>query len=255
MLAELGARLVIICRNRTKGRATLDELSGSGHMLIEADLERLADVRRAAEAVLNLDHPIHVLLNNAGLIRLRRTVTPDGFESMFAVNHLAHFLLTNMLLQRLSESGPSRIVNVSSDAHRFTGGRLDFDDLQAERRFRTFTQYGASKLCNLLFTRELARRVSPAEVTVNALHPGMVSTGLGADNGLLARVVWAAIRPFSRSPERGAESSVYLCSADEVAGKTGGYYYDCKPHRPADHAVNVDDAARLWEVSRRMTRL
>jgi NAD(P)-dependent dehydrogenase (short-subunit alcohol dehydrogenase family) len=254
-LAARGAELTLVCRNPSKARETLAELEGDAHAIVQADLERLADVERAADEILADGQPIHVLVNNAGMIRLGRNVNADGFETTFAVNHLAPFVLTNRLLGRLRDSGPARIVNVASDAHRFTGGPLDFDNLQAERRYRAFAHYGTTKLCNLLFTFELARRLEGSGVTANAVHPGMVATSLGSDNGLLARAVWALLRPFSRSPEQGAQTSIHLCTAEALGDSSGGYYYDCKPHRPAAYALDVEDAQRLWQLSCEMTGL
>ena len=254
-LARAGADLILICRNATKAQALLSELVPGDHRIVIADLQALDDVRRAAEEIIAMSCPVHVLLNNAGLVALGRSTTPDDLEMTFAVNHLAPFLLTNLLLDLLMSSAPARIVNVASDAHRFTGGRLDFDNLQGEKSYKTMRHYGATKLCNLLFTHELARRLEGRNVTVNALRPGMVGTGLGTDNGLVGRVAMSLIRPFSRSPERGAESSIYLCSAPELTHTSGGYYFNCKPYKAAGYASNADDAARLWSRSCELTGL
>jgi NAD(P)-dependent dehydrogenase (short-subunit alcohol dehydrogenase family) len=254
-LARADADLILVCRNAAKAQALLSELAPGDHRIVIADFQVLDDVRRAADEIIAMNHPVHVLLNNAGLVALGRTTTPDNLEMTFAVNHLAPFLLTNLLLDLLASSAPARIVNVASDAHRFTGGRLDFDNLQGEKSYKTMRHYGATKLCNLLFTHELARRLQGRNVTVNALHPGMVGTGLGTDNGLIARLAMSLIRPFSRSPERGAESSIYLCSAPEVAQENGGYYFDCKPYKAAAYANNADDAALLWATSCELTGL
>jgi len=254
-LARAGARLVLICRNPDKARALLAELADGDHRVVTADFQSLDAVRHAADEIAAMDIPLDVLLNNAGLVALNRTLTPDGLEMTFAVNHLAPFLLTNLLLDRLAASAPARIVNVASDAHRFAGGRLDFTNLQGERGYKAMRQYGVSKLCNLLFTHALARRLEGRGVTANALHPGMVGTALGTDNGILGKLAMALVRPFSRSPERGAESSVYLASSAEVEGCSGGYYYDCKPYKAAAYAGNTDDAERLWQTSCELTGL
>jgi NAD(P)-dependent dehydrogenase (short-subunit alcohol dehydrogenase family) len=190
-----------------------------------------------------------VLFNNAGVIMQRKTHTADGFETTFGVNHIGYFLLTVLLVERLQASAPARIVNTASDAHKSSGGRLDFDNLQAEKRFSIMRAYGSSKLANLLFTRELARRLEGRGITVNAFHPGMVGSDFSKNNGLLARIVMNLLRPLSRSPLKGAETGIYLCTSPEVEGETGHYYYDCKEHEPAEQATNDEDAKRLWELS------
>jgi NAD(P)-dependent dehydrogenase (short-subunit alcohol dehydrogenase family) len=254
-LARAGARLVVVCRNPTKADALLTELAPGDHKAVIADLEHLDEVRRAAAEIIAMNVPVHVLLNNAGIVAMSRSETTDGFEKTFAVNHLAPFLLTNLLLDTLATSTPARIVSVASDAHRFTRGRLDFDNLQGERVYRTMRHYGLTKLCNILFTVELARRIEGRGITANSLHPGMVSTGLGTNNGIVSKVGVALLRPFARTPERGAESSIYLCSSSEVAGESGGYYYNSKPYKAAGYAGNTEDAARLWKLSCELTGL
>ncbi len=254
-LARRGARLIIIGRNRAKTDRLLATLPPTDHRAVIADLEIMAEVRRAAAEIVDMQVSVHVLLNNAGLVTVGRTTTIDGFEKTFAVNHLAPFLLTNLLRETLSRSAPARIVNVASDAHRFTGGRINFNNLQGERSYSAMRHYGLTKLCNMLFTHELARRLEADSVTANSLHPGMVATALGTDNGLLGRIGMSLVRPFSRTPERGAESSIYLCSSPEVAGASGGYYYNCKPYKAAGYASNTDDAARLWKISCELTGL
>jgi NAD(P)-dependent dehydrogenase (short-subunit alcohol dehydrogenase family) len=219
--------------------------------LIVADLSVQAEVRRAAAEFLAGGRPLHVLINNAGVVNLRRTVTADGLETTFAVNHLAYFLLTALLLEPLRASAPARIVNVSSDAHKF--GRLDFDDLQNERRYRVMRVYGQSKLANILFTAELARRLAGSGVTVNSLHPGAVATGLGTNNGGWARRLIALLRPFFRSPDDGAATSLYLASSPAVAGVTGRYFVRCREKRPSAAAQDLAAAQRLWSVSEALT--
>jgi NAD(P)-dependent dehydrogenase (short-subunit alcohol dehydrogenase family) len=194
-----------------------------------------------------------LLLNNAGIMNLSRALTPDGLEETFAVNHLAYFLLTQLLLDRIVASAPARIVNVASDAHQ--SATLDFDDLNAEKSYRAMARYGSSKLANILFTRELARRLDGTGVTANCLHPGFVATGIATNNGLLGRVVMQLARLVARTPEKGAETSVYLCTSDDVAGVSGRYFVDCAPKEPAEAAQSDADAARLWEVSEELTGL
>ncbi|MDJ0785649.1 MAG: SDR family oxidoreductase [Myxococcota bacterium] len=255
-LARRGASVVMLARNRGRGERARDEIrSRTGNddvTLLLADLSSQAQIRRAAAEFLALDRPLHVLLNNAGVVNRVREETEDGIEATFAVNHLAYFQLTNLLLDRMKRSAPGRIVNVSSDAHRFAGA-LDFDDLEARGRYAFMTVYGRSKLANILFTRELARRLEGSEVTANCLHPGFVGSNFAANNGTLAAGLMRLLRPFARSTEKGAETAVYLCTAADVEGKTGGYYYDCKPHAPRETALRDEDASRLWDVSLRMT--
>lgn len=261
-LANMGASLVLLCRDRDRGETALAEISlRSGNEdidLLVADLGSLCQVRKAAGAFLESQRPLHVLVNNAGAIHMDRNLTEDGVETTFAVNYLGHFLLTGMLLDRMRDSGPARIVNVSSEAHRigYADGRMAFDDLMGERQYGGWKAYGQSKLANILFTRELARRLNPAEVTVNAMHPGVVASGFGRNN----RTGWmpylqALYRPFCRSNEKGAETAVWLAATPEIEGVTGKYFKDRKVRAPAPQALNDGDAARLWRVSAELTGL
>lgn len=258
-LARLGADLVLVCRDRGRGEATLAEIRGAtgndrGELLL-ADLSSQAQIRQLAKDYLGSGRPLHVLLNNAGVIMQQRSETVDGIETTFAVNHLGYFLLTNLLLERLKQSAPARIVNVASDAHAYSRGPLPFDDLQGRERYGPMRNYAISKLANILFTRELARRLEGSGVTVNCLHPGFVGSGFGKNNGRVASFVMTLARPFARSPEKGAETAVYLCASPEVEGATGQYFYDCKPKWPKSYAQSDEDARRLWEVSEQMTGL
>lgn len=259
-LARRGADLVILARDRAKGERTLEEIAratGNRRLdLIVADLASLEQVRRAAHEFLESGRRLHVLLNNAGLITLRREVTPDGYEKVFAVNHLAHFLLTRLLLERLRESAPARVVTVASAAHGFSGGGLEWDDLQSERgRFRPMRVYGRSKLANILFTRELARRLEGTGVVCHCLHPGFVGSSFGVNNGAVAAALMALARPFARSPERGADTAVFLCTAPEVGTRTGGYWIDRTEREPKAPARDDAAARRLWQVSERLVGL
>ena len=252
-LAAQGMHLYVMARSRDKGEALKQEIqkkTGNGHVtLLYGDMEKLADVRRVAQEFLALDLPLHVLVNNAGVVNMPRAETPDGFEVMFGVNHLAPFLLTNLLLPALLRAAPSRIVIVASDAHRFVRG-LNFDDLQTKTvPFKGMKYYGASKLCNLLFMRELARRLEGSGVTVNALHPGWVATGLGSNNGLIGKILIPLQKPFARSPQKGAESSIYLASSPGVEGVSGKYYFNCKEHKASAAARDDAAARRLWDTS------
>jgi NAD(P)-dependent dehydrogenase (short-subunit alcohol dehydrogenase family) len=256
-LAGLGASLVLVGRDRARAEETAAEIaqrSGNRDVtLLLGDLSSQAEVRRVAAEFLASQRPLHVLINNAGVINLQRTVTVDGIETTFAVNHLAPFLLTNLLLERLIASAPARIVNVSSDAHKF--GLLDFDDLENTRRYRAMRVYGQSKLANILFTAELANRLDGSGVTANSLHPGAVATGLGKNNGAWARVLIAMLRPFFRTPADGAATSVYLAASPAVEGVTGKYFARQREHRSSAAARDAEAARRLWDISARMTGL
>jgi len=194
---------------------------------------------------------IQVLVNNAGVINRKRETTVDGIETVFAVNHLAYFLLTHLLLERLTISGSARIVNVASDAHRW--GNLDFDDLQNARKYRPFPVYGQSKLCNILFTRELARWVAGTGVTVNCLHPGGVATGLGWNNGWWAVLIAKSLRPFFRTPEQGADTAIYLATSPEVEAVNGKYFYNRREIQPSPAAQDDAAAKQLWRISAELT--
>ncbi|EYF05172.1 oxidoreductase, short chain dehydrogenase/reductase family [Chondromyces apiculatus DSM 436] len=255
-LAQQGASVVLVARDMGRGeevRAAVREATGKEAELLLADLGVQAEVRRLASELLERFPKIHVLLNNAGVVNLKREVTIDGLEATFAVNHLGPFLLTNLLLERLQESAPARIVNVSSDAHTF--GALDLDDLQSERRYGVARVYGISKLCNILFTRELSRRLAGSGVTVNSLHPGAVATGLGGNNGPWAKRVLKLLRPFFLTPEKGADTAVYLASSPEVEGVTGEYFVKRKVRRPSNAALDDATAKKLWDASLKLTGL
>lgn len=257
-LGAMGADLALVCRNADKGRAVSEAVAsetGASVRVYVGDLGVLADIRRVASEFAESGQPLHVLFNNAGVVMQSRSETVDGFETTFAINHLGYFLLTNLLLPQLRASEGARVVCTASDAHKFAGRSLDFDDLQCERGYATFTAYGRSKLANILFTRELARRERDAGVTANAFHPGFVGSDFATNNGLFAKVAMTLGRPFARSIERGAETGVYLCSSPDVADVTGEYFYDMKPHGASSAARNDADAQRLWAESERLTGL
>jgi len=257
-LARLGATTVLACRNAERAATAADRVrnqSGSHQVeVVELDLADLESVGRAAKDILERFDRLDVLMNNAGGLSTERRTTRQGFEQTFGVNHLGPFLLTNLLLDRLRQSAPSRIVNVSSIGHRFARG-MRWNDLQMQQGYDAFAAYGQSKLANVLFTRALAQRLPSAEVTANACHPGSVRTHLGRDGdttGLIGLMSFTVLRPFYVSPERGARTQVYLASAPEMAGKSGGYYVRCREHQ-ASRAARDDAAAdRLWEVSDRL---
>jgi NAD(P)-dependent dehydrogenase (short-subunit alcohol dehydrogenase family) len=255
-LAAMDARVVITTRNADKGRVALASLAersgGRGSLqLVVFDLSDLASVRRGAAEVLEQAERVDVLVNNAGLIQTERSLTTDGFETTFATNHLGPFLFTNLLLDRLQASSPSRVVNVASTAHGAARKGIPFADLQSEERYAPMRVYGESKLANILFTTELARRLDGSGVTANSLHPGTVRTGYGADGdarGLLALGIKIG-KPLFMSPAKGARTSVYLASSPEVEGVSGEYFVKCKPRRPKKWARDEESARRLWQVS------
>jgi NAD(P)-dependent dehydrogenase (short-subunit alcohol dehydrogenase family) len=248
-LARRGAELSLVGRDAERVRATAEEARGAGggaavyeHV---ADLARMDEVRRLAEELHEAHPRIDVLANNAGAMFTSRHVTPDGFEQTFALNHLAPFLLTNLLLDRLVASR-ARVVTTASDAH--TGGRLDLDDLQSEHgRFRPGRVYGTSKLCNVLFTRELQRRNDA--IAANCFHPGTIRTGFGKNDGALARIGLTLAGPFLRSPETGARTLVWLALDPEAADLRGQYLEKGRPTEPSPQARDDRAAAELWERS------
>lgn len=256
-LARAGATVILVCRNRSKGEATVDEISrltGSDRLdLMIADLAELRQIRELAAQVRAKYPQLQVLVNNAGTYNSARTVTADGYEATFAVNHLAYFLLTMELLDLLKASAPARIVNVASEAHRAVS--LNFDDLHGEQRYNGWKAYGQSKLANISFTYELARRLEGTGVTVNAVHPGGVNTGLFDHvSGATGRIV----RLFTflmRTPEKGAETVLWLASAPEVAALTGRYFYDLKEKSSSRESSDPNLAARLWQISEQLVGL
>ncbi|GMU60649.1 MAG: retinol dehydrogenase [Myxococcaceae bacterium] len=255
-LLEQGAEVIIVGRSAEKTKATADELAkatGKPVELLLADLSSLAEVRKLGKDFLARWDTLHVLVNNAGAINLAREVTVDGFERTFATNHLSYFLLTHLLLPALEKGAPeARIVNVASNAHR--GQKIDWDDLQAEKSYSQFKVYGRSKLMNILFTRELARRVKDKGITVNALHPGVVATSFLAKPGLWG-VAGKIAGLFMLTPKQGAQTSVYLATSPEVKDVTGGYFARSRPRTPTAEAQDDAAAKRLWELSERLTGL
>ena len=253
-LAKMGARLSLLCRNLDKAAELQREiLAKTGHQanIVELDMASLASVRRAAEELLEQGQPLDVLLNNAGVVNLKRKETVDGYEETLAVNHFAPFLLTGMLLPLLHEGGGGRIVNVASNAHAFVRS-MRFEDMQAERNYSVFREYGRSKLANILFTRSLARRLRGTNLTVNTLHPGAVATALGKNNpGAISSLLPLLLRPFFLSPEQGAATSIYLCSSDDVAEVSGKYFIKSKIATPRAWAQDDEAAERLWQFTER----
>ena len=254
-LAEQGARIVFTARDRARADMTLAKLRranpGADHTLHMADLSTLAEMKRVG-ADLAREPQIDVLVNNAGALFNKRLETADGLEMTFALNHMAYFVVTNLLLPRL-KSG-ARIVSVASNAHR--GARLDFDDLQSRKNYSGFAVYSRSKLCNILFNRELARRIAGSGVTANALHPGFVATRFGDNSAGLMRTVLKVAKPLGAiSPEEGAKTIIYLASSPAVAGTSGEYFYECKPAVPTAEARSDRDAKMLWDISEKIAGL
>ncbi len=253
-LARAGARTVITARSESRGQRALSEIrraSGSDQVdLVVFDLADLSSVRAGAAELLERGD-IHVLVNNAGLVQSERHETVDGFEATFATNHLGPFLLTRLLTGRLVESAPARVVNVASTAHRTARKGLDFDDLQSTRHYRGMRAYSRSKLANLLFTAELARRLDGSGVTANAVHPGTVASGFARDHDASGFLAFGmkVIKPFILTPEQGARTSVYVASSPEVATVTGRYFVKGRAKKPSAAARDEVAAARLWSIS------
>ena len=258
VLAEKGGQVIVVGRNQQKAATTVAEIQQqTGNERVEymlADFASQPEIRKLAAEYTSKYDRLHVLVNNAGAVFLSRQETETGIERTFAINHLGYFLLTNLLLDTIKASAPARIVNVSSDAH--TGRQLDFDDLQNNNKYSAMDVYGQSKLANILFTYELARRLEGSDVTVNALHPGFVATNFGANNipvvgGLLKRI----INLTAVDVETGAQTSIYLASSPEVEGVTGKYFVDCKPVDSSSASFNEETTGKLWDISAEMVGL
>ncbi len=254
-LARLGARVAVTGRDLARTRAAAAQIAATtGNSAVDgyaADLSSQAEVRRLAGEILDAYPRLDVLVNNVGGFWATRRVTADGLEHTFAVNHLAGFLLTNLLLDRLKASAPARIVTVSSGAQAM--GRLDFEDLQGERHYSGQQAYNASKLANVMFTYELSRRLQGSGVTATVLHPGVVRTAFAAeDPSPLWRVMIPLAKPFMKSPKRGAATSIYLASSPDVDGVSGGYFVNCKPKTSNKASYDTAAAARLWQVSEQL---
>jgi NAD(P)-dependent dehydrogenase (short-subunit alcohol dehydrogenase family) len=254
-LAQQGARIVLIARDRARGEQTLKRLEvvapGQNHVVHYANLSRLAEMKRAAEVIAGSEARIDVLINNAGALFATRQVTGDSLEMTFATNHIAYFVVTNLLIERLKARQGSRIVSTASDAHK--RAKLDFDDLQSEKGYSGFGEYGRSKLMNILFTREVARRLAGSGVTANCLHPGFVATRFADTSGGLTSLVVRGAKRFALTPEEGAKTIIYLASSPEVEGISGKYFYKCKQVMPTAEAQNDADAQRLWDISAQLS--
>jgi NAD(P)-dependent dehydrogenase (short-subunit alcohol dehydrogenase family) len=256
-LAKLGATVIIVGRDAQKTSRVVEEIrAASGSNTVDsllADLSSPQEVRWLADKFKRKYTRLHVLLNNAGGFFMRRQIGGNGIEMTFALNHLASFLLTNLLLDTIKASAPARIINVSSNAH--TSGKIEFDNLQGEREYGP-RAYDNSKLANILFTMELARRLEGTGVTVNALHPGFVATGFAKNNGKVIAALVSLITPLvARSPAKGAQTSVYLASSPTVEGITGEYFYDSHVIPAAPQATDRVVARKLWDVSAELVHL
>jgi NAD(P)-dependent dehydrogenase (short-subunit alcohol dehydrogenase family) len=253
-LARRGATVVGVGRNPQRCAASalrIEEQGGGKVDFLLADFSSLQQVRKMAEQFLQQYDRLDVLINNAGVFMLSRKETVDGFEVTFAVNHLAHFLLTDLLLPRLRASAPSRIINVSSDAH--VGGKIFLDDMDLKHGFSGWKAYAQSKLANVLFTYELARRLEGSGVTANALHPGFVATRFAHNNGLLVNLSMRLIQRFGgKTVEQGAETPVYLASAPELERVSGKYFVEKQERRSAPVSYDLETAKRLWEISEQL---
>lgn len=256
-LARAGATVLTVSRPSGKGAAFTERLrqeTGNHDVhYLPADLANLGEVRRVAEEVRVRFTRLDVLLNNAGAFFSERQTTADGFEKTLALNHLAYFLLTHLLLEPLLESPSARIVNVSSQAERL--GQIHFGNVMLERGYNGWKAYGQSKLANLLFTYELARRVASTSVSVNALHPGGVASGFGSGNGGVGALILKLVRPFFKSPEEGAQTSIYLAASPAVEGISGRYFIDCKPASSSKRSRDQEVQARLWRLSEALVGL
>jgi NAD(P)-dependent dehydrogenase (short-subunit alcohol dehydrogenase family) len=257
-LAELGAELTVVARSQERAALTLQRIREAREdvpvpEVAIADLSSQAEVRRLAAELLERYERIDVLVNNAGAVFRTRRLTVDGIEETWALNHLAPFLLTNLLLDRLKRHPPARIITTASDAHQ--RAHIPFDDLAAGElsKGKAFGRYGETKLANILFTAELARRLEGSGVTANCYHPGLVATGFGRNNGRLINLAMSAIKPFARTPEKGAETLVWLADSPDVSGENGGYFVDKRRTLPSAEAQDMEVARRLWDLSRQQT--
>lgn len=259
-LAKMKANVVLVGRNKAKCEATLEEIWRNASIdtnknqvsYLLADLSSQASIRQLAKEFLYSYESLDILVNNAGVFLSRRFVTVDGIEYTFAVNHLAPFLLTNLLFERIKASSPSRIITTSSVAHR--GARINFDNLQFEKgRYNGVEAYRQSKLANILFTKDLVLRLKGSGVTSNCFHPGGVRTNLVQSNPWYYRLIWAIIDPFLVSPKKGADTALYLASSSEVDNISGKYFVNRKPVGTSGLADDPDAATRLWKISEELT--
>lgn len=256
-LARMGAAVMMVCRSEEKGRAAREEIvsqvKGATVELLVGDVSSLTSLREVVRRFLDGHDRLDVLLNNAGVLATSRRESEDGFEHTFATNHLGYFYLTNLLRPTLEKTPGARVVSVSSEAHRH--GAIDFDDLQGRKRWSALGSYAASKLANVLFTRELARRLAGTGVTANCLHPGVIASGFAHTDGGFVAMLARLARPFLATTEDGARTQVYLCTAPEVQGVTGKYFDKCRERAPSKAAQDDAVARDLWTVSEELCGL
>ncbi len=256
-LAQQGATTVVVGRNPEKGSAIISRIRNFTNNpsvdFMQADLSVQTQVRELVEKFKKSYSRLDVLVNNAGAIFLKRELSADGIEMTFALNYLNVFLLTNLLIEILKASAPARIVNVSSNMQR--KAQINFEDPEGKHKYSCFMAYGQSKLCMILFTYELSRRLEGSQVTVNSLHPGTVGTNIGKNNGWIARLILPLYKLVAISPSKGAETSIYLASATELGGVTGKYFIDKKPVPSSPISYDQAVAQRLWNISETMTAL
>lgn len=255
-LAKEGAYVVILCRNKERGEEALKEIKreSKNHRvdLMLCDLGELNSIRNFAKEFKEKYNRLDILINNAGVILPKRHETKDGFELQFGVNHLGHFLLTNLLLDLLIDSAPSRIVNVASGAHKV--GKIYFEDINLRNNFNLIRAYSQAKLANVLFTYELSDRLKGTGVTVNCLHPGAVATQMGIDrNTGFGTFITTMLKPFFQSPKEGAATAIYLAASEEVEGVSGKYFYKKRSVKSSKTSYSKETAKRLWELSENLT--
>lgn len=255
-LSKMGANIIFIARNEEKAEnlsREIKKISDKDSTFIIADLSSQKEIIKASEDYRRMDISLDILLNNAGLFNLKRRETIDGFEETFAVNHLAYFTLTNLLLDKIKASSSSRIINVSSGAHNAVK-RMNFDDIQSINSYKPFKVYGYSKLANILFTKKLSDILKNNNVTVNCLHPGVVATGFASQNeSRVQKLIFGLAKPFMRTSDGGAKTSVYLCSSPDISDITGEYFYNSKITKTSNGATNNEDAEKLWDISSELT--
>ena len=260
-LAHRGARIIMACRDMTRGKDALNDVAektGSSKLVLkQLDLASLASVRTFAEDINKTEPELHVLINNAGvMVPSELQKTEDGFEIQMGVNHLGHFLLTNLLIDLLKSSQPSRIVVVSSMAHSATtSSSFNFENINSEKYYRKWDAYGQSKLANILFTRELTKRLEGAGVTANSLHPGAVKTELSRNVGRIEAIAVQFMFLFCKTPTEGAQTNIYLAVSEEVEDMSGLYFADCKVKEPSRGAQDDEAAKKLWEISAQLVGL
>jgi NAD(P)-dependent dehydrogenase (short-subunit alcohol dehydrogenase family) len=249
--AKMGFYVVMLCRNQDRGIAALHEVisKSTGNVaLMLCDLSSLADIKRFCDEFIQKHSRLDILVNNAGVITLDRRETKDGLELQFGVNHIGHFALTNRLLDLIVSTDQSRVVVVGSGAHKI--GKIDFDNLPLKKGYNVISAYSRAKLCNILFTKELARRLSGTKTTINCVHPGAVATNMGVDRDTgFGKTIIKMLKPFFQTSEQGARTAIYVATSDDCKGINGEYFYKSKIHKPSKKALSKELAEKLWQVS------